>query len=631
MATADNDWKSKYLDALDDIEKAQQLEKKRLEVLRKGVVRVSVAADGQDEALDADLADLRAAMRSQREVLEIEPLIFKLEQTVKSLDNRRKQESDGIDKLLEAQIERYLALPLSRAGKKQVKKFRKEYAALLAVKGGQAQLWQGFAEITDSIIAHYQEQIAQAGGDAPKGLLQRLFGQKTSDAQVAAPAMTSDAGVDVDEDMDEDIDAGEESDSLPAPAESAATEPAETVAGVIPGERLAKAAVSSPEEDASPEAQLSREMNLAEGPDALGIPQEQREEIKSRIRSILQQLLAQIDIPADLTPRKERLLARVGSDYPWEELPDLLAETSQLVASIRAVSQKEFEAFLLNLHHRLRDIQDFLLTARRGEEDSLRHQEKLDSEVRGELSNFRDAVHDDKGLPEIRQDIESMMARILGALDDFRYQETARREGVFEQMQAMMERMQTMEKEAADLRQSLESQREKAMHDALTGLPNRQAYDEQMVREYSRWRRHGHPLSVAVVDVDFFKRINDTLGHLRGDKVLRLVGREVQKRIRSEDFVARYGGEEFVVVMPDTDEASALKALDKVRQFVSECPFNFNNERVVITVSVGVAAFAPGDTPESVFERADQALYRAKHSGRNRVVCASMTEPPEAS
>lgn len=222
-----------------------------------------------------------------------------------------------------------------------------------------------------------------------------------------------------------------------------------------------------------------------------------------------------------------------------------------------------------------------------------------------------------------------MMARILGALDEFRFQESARREGVFEQMQAMMERMQSMEQEAADLRQSLESQREKAMRDALTGLPNRQAYDEQMVREYSRWRRHGHPLSIAVVDVDFFKRINDTLGHLRGDKVLKLVGREVQKRIRSEDFVARYGGEEFVVVMPDTDEASAVRAMDKVRQFVSECPFNFNNERIVVTVSIGVAAFAGADTPETVFERADQALYRAKHGGRNRVMAATMSETPE--
>src|SRR5688572_22384440 len=96
MATADTDWKNKYLNALDELEKAQQLEKKRIEVLRKGVVRVSVAADGQDEALDADLAKLRGAMRSQREVLEIEPLIHQLEQTVKTFDSRRKKDSDDI-------------------------------------------------------------------------------------------------------------------------------------------------------------------------------------------------------------------------------------------------------------------------------------------------------------------------------------------------------------------------------------------------------------------------------------------------------------------------------------------------------------------------------------------------------
>lgn len=623
MATADHDWKSKYLNALDDLEKAQQLEKKRLEVLRKGVVRVSVAADGQDESLDSDLAELRAAMRSQREVLEIEPLIYKLEQTVKSLDTRRKQDSDGIDKLLEAQLERYLHLPLSRAEKKRIKQFRKEYPGLLAGKAGQAALWQGFAEVTESIIGHYQNELAQVGSEAPKGLLQRLFGHKSAEMPVVAqaPAVEPDEGDDLDEDVLDPTTPLEKE----ATVATALDEP--PAATAIP--------VSKPRnielvDEVGDDAQLTQEMNLAEGPDALGIPQEQREEIKSRIRGILQQLVAQIEIPADLLPRKERLLNRVGHDYAWEDLPDILAETSQLVASIRVVSQKEFEAFLLNLHHRLRDIQDFLVTAKRGEEDSLRHQEKLDSDVRGELNNFRDAVHDGKGLPEIRQDIESMMARILGALDEFRYQEATRREGVFEQMQAMVERMQSMEQEAADLRQSLENQREKAMRDALTGLPNRQAYDEQMVREYSRWRRHGHPLSIAVVDVDFFKRINDTLGHLRGDKVLKLVGREVQKRIRSEDFVARYGGEEFVVVMPDTDEASAVKAMDKVRQFVSECPFNFNNERIVVTVSVGVAAFAAGDTPESVFERADEALYRAKHGGRNRVVAATMTQMPES-
>lgn len=613
MATPDHDWKRKYLDALDALEKAQQLEKKRLEVLRKGVVRVSVAADGQDETLDSDLADLRAAMRSQREVLEIEPLIFKLEQTVKSLDSRRKQESDGIDKLLEAQLERYLALPITRNEKRLIKSFRKEYPALLAAKGGQATLWKSFADVTDSIILQYQQQLGQAGGQAPKGLLQRLFGGKENHDPVLqshAPAPEDDEEAALTTDAEDEVPAEGSVERTPPQAP-------------LPSIRLID---DEPEPVASPEVLLARaEMNLAEGPDALGIPQEHREEIKARIRRILQQLLEQIEIPVDLQVRKEKLIVRVSGDYPWEDLPDILAETSQLVASIRAVSQKEFEAFLLTLHHRLRDVQDFLLTARQGEEFSLRSQEKLDTDVRDELQYIREVVTDDKSIPAIREDIESIMGRILGALDEFRRQENLRRESMFAQMQAMAERMQTMEQEAIELKQSLENQREKAMRDALTGLPNRQALDEQMAREFSRWRRHGHPLSIAVVDVDFFKRINDSLGHLRGDKVLRLVGREVQKRVRNEDFVARYGGEEFVVIMPDTDEQSAFIAMDKVRQFVSECPFNFNNERIVVTVSIGVSEFCEGDTTDACFERADKALYQAKHGGRNRVERAVLT------
>lgn len=645
MATPDSDWKSKYLDALDDLEKAQQLEKRRLEVLRKGVVRVSVAADGQDESLDSDLAELRAAMRSQREVLEIEPLIFKLEQTVKTLDTRRKQDSDGIDKLLDTQLERYLELPLTRNEKRLIKKFRKEYPELLASKGSQTALWQGFSEVADSIISQYQQQLAQAGGQAPKGLLQRLFGHKDSNEAVLPTIPAAEPVDDADEIDDEPLPVDQaaatsdlaEADAVEpggasAPLPSIALIDAAPPLASVMEARFAPETLASPDTRALPEPRVApdllstpeellarAEMNLAESPDALGVPQEQREEIKARIRRILQQLLEQIEIPLDLQGRRERLMVRVSGDYPWEDLPDILAETSQLVASIRAVSQKEFEGFLLTLHHRLRDIQDFLLTARQGEEDSLRNQQKLDSEVRDELHNIRGAVQNDKGIPQIREDIESMMGRILGALDDFRHQENLRREGVFQHVHAMMERMQTMEQEAADLKQSLENQREKAMHDALTGLPNRQAYDEQMAREYSRWRRHGHPLSLAVVDVDFFKRINDTLGHLRGDKVLKLVGREVQKRIRNEDFVARYGGEEFVVIMPDTDEPSATIAMDKVRVFVSECPFNFNNERIVVTVSIGITQFLDGDTPETCFERADQALYQAKHNGRNRV------------
>ena len=133
-------------------------------------------------------------------------------------------------------------------------------------------------------------------------------------------------------------------------------------------------------------------------------------------------------------------------------------------------------------------------------------------------------------------------------------------------------------------------------------------------------------MSIAICDVDHFKSINDNLGHLRGDKVLKLVARELSRRVRSEDFVARYGGEEFVIVMPDTDEPSAVAAVEKVRACIEECPFNFNNERLVVTASFGVTSFSENDTIESCFERADKALYKAKASGRNKVVRSGASE-----
>ncbi|MGB3623828.1 MAG: GGDEF domain-containing protein, partial [Ketobacter sp.] len=125
--------------------------------------------------------------------------------------------------------------------------------------------------------------------------------------------------------------------------------------------------------------------------------------------------------------------------------------------------------------------------------------------------------------------------------------------------------------------------------------------------------------SITIIDIDHFKKINDTLGHLRGDKVLKLVAREISQRLRSEDFVARYGGEEFVIIMPETDLQSALVATEKVRAAIESCPFSFNQQPIPITASFGVTSFENGDEIETCFERADKALYRAKELGRNRV------------
>ncbi len=180
-------------------------------------------------------------------------------------------------------------------------------------------------------------------------------------------------------------------------------------------------------------------------------------------------------------------------------------------------------------------------------------------------------------------------------------------------------RVAHMEEEALVYRDHLEEQRQKALIDPLTGLPNRAAWGERLDHEVGQWQQHGNTLLIAILDLDHFKRINDNYGHLAGDKVLKIIASVLRKNLRGSDFIARFGGEEFVLLMPGTSVAAGLKLAETLRAAIEACPFHFKGERVTITVSLGVSAFKVGERSDHVLKRADEALYRAKNAGRNRV------------
>lgn len=164
----------------------------------------------------------------------------------------------------------------------------------------------------------------------------------------------------------------------------------------------------------------------------------------------------------------------------------------------------------------------------------------------------------------------------------------------------------------------LREKSESLKKDPLTGVFNRLAYEEQIQSEYQRWKRFGHPLTFLIWDIDHFKQVNDQYGHAVGDTVLHDVAQQLASQIRSTDFVARYGGEEFVMLLPGATAEAALKVADKLRSSIAESEFGSNGAKLSVTISCGLSSFQPGDSPESVFERADHALYQAKRAGRNR-------------
>ncbi len=156
--------------------------------------------------------------------------------------------------------------------------------------------------------------------------------------------------------------------------------------------------------------------------------------------------------------------------------------------------------------------------------------------------------------------------------------------------------------------------------DKLTGLANRCHLDERMLLEFKRARRYRHPLSVIVVDLDHFKRINDNWGHLGGDEVLRQLGQRLQDKLRDTDFVGRFGGEEFVVILPETSLEDALKIAECLRGKVAEQGVDFLGEQIPVSASLGVATLSERqEGHEALFSEADMALYHVKKNGRNGV------------
>jgi diguanylate cyclase (GGDEF)-like protein len=165
-----------------------------------------------------------------------------------------------------------------------------------------------------------------------------------------------------------------------------------------------------------------------------------------------------------------------------------------------------------------------------------------------------------------------------------------------------------------------------ARTDTLTGLANRRHADDMLRATVAGARRHDRTLSVALLDIDRFKSVNDRYGHAAGDTVLREVAKRLTAHLREEDLAARWGGEEFLLLMPDTDDG--VTACERLRKAIADDPILLpDGTPLNVTASFGTAQWAPGEDPEALVARADKALYAAKESGRNRVVSAEIQQP----
>ncbi|GIZ10801.1 GGDEF domain-containing protein [Pseudomonas sp. NCCP-436] len=582
-------WKDKYLISLEQQEQLEQRWAGRVDLLRRGLVRSSLAAEGVDKAVDACMKEMREILRRDDIDSALGELIPRLEKAVLDSDQRRQQRTGEALEALQSMVVQLLKLEPPR----EVRKSLKDLGRQLEDAAGQVYLLPAVLSRLSRLQGQSLEQLRDALPEPP-GLLQRLFGSRGEGQPAGSPA--DDA-----ERLATPLSQAVLADSLPVPLTAP---PAATVLL-----------------DSLP---LSAALFLAETDQAYDLPEREPgySAIAPRVADSLRHLLSELELPVRHQPQGEALLQRLQGPLNWYELIPVLDDLAVLVLAAADSGQREFAVYLKQLNERLEAFIGTLSQAGEGYGEASECARHFDRELRAQVADLQNSVQGAADLESLKQALEQRLEGLLQSVSVHQRQRDELEGVVAERLRGLMQKVAEMEEEAQQFRQHIEEQRRKSLLDPLTGLPNRAAWNERLELEVARYQRYGGQLLLAVLDIDHFKRINDGYGHLAGDRVLKIIAAELQKRLRKTDFIARFGGEEFVLLIPSTPLEGGLQLLETLRAAIEACPFHFRGEPVTVTLSAGVAPFSEGASGDAVFEQADQALYRAKGAGRNRVEAA---------
>ena len=332
-------------------------------------------------------------------------------------------------------------------------------------------------------------------------------------------------------------------------------------------------------------------------------------------------LLDNLNIPLELEEKAEQLKIRLQNFRAPDLLEPLLNDYVALFVSIKnhiRSEQKDIENFLSQITEQLVELGLQASGAKAAAHKSNTSRKRLDQYVSKQMHELQHSSDNAATLENLKQLIHTRLDSITRQIQQHRINEEKQRLHTQQQLNELSSRIEQMESESSDLRSKLAIAHDKARRDPLTGLANRIAYNERVKTEISRWQRYQSPLSLVICDIDKFKSINDTFGHRAGDKTLKIIAQLLTRNCRGMDFLSRFGGEEFTLLLPNTSKESALVFANKLRLIIGNTRFNYGARNILITISCGISEFKEGDTAESVFERADQALYSAKNSGRNQ-------------
>lgn len=583
-------YREKYRRAVEEQERLEKQFKFQLDAMRKTINHLASAAQGQDQQLDASIILLKEKMRGAtgQQVLE---QMERVQRSAEDFSHSRHISTNAAAKTISSMIDQLSELKLPPKAKDSLKSF----------SSGLKKRLDSARQYPDilSELKKLQALALEEAANPPQGFWERVKGGKTlaSPSQELVPdeqESTPEKAL-----SDEQLDIGDD---------EAVFEEVEMDLSPHEGELI-----QAGDEEVDPEEPLFDAGD-----------EENYHKVASRIARTLENLVSRIE-PNDVVRHKIDIVQlRIKRGMDWFVLAVTLEDIRDILLLRYLQNDQEFSEYLKRVNQELHTISEALGLASEHEKNQREITDKFSSTVTDEVARMRDNMEKSKNIDDLKSAVSDHLITIQEALSD--YQATKSDASLTDQLKALVNKVESIENESQKTKELLEEERYRATHDPLTGLPNREAYNERAFQELQRFKRYCRPLTMAICDIDHFKKINDTYGHTAGDKVLKLMAKLISTRLRKVDFVGRYGGEEFVILMPETTVQQGLTVLDKMRSVVGKTPFKFKGAPVVITMSFGLASFGPEDSIESVFDRADKALYKAKDQGRNQCVIADEPE-----
>ncbi|WP_404367644.1 diguanylate cyclase [Marinobacter sp.] len=565
---SDDSWKKRYNEELEAASAREKAWEEQRHTFERLLVRTSFASEGQHPDLDRLLRELRDQLRQDDgDIRQLRRIQETLDQQLVSLDESRGQAGKRLKTSLDHLLATIRRHPLFIDEKAELKKLSRALGDPETFQAGLGGWLAQLAELESRALAGGETGAGDTGKEGGRqGVLSRFFGSRRAEAEAeSGPPMPG---------------WGDVVDSLPV--------------------RTTDLGAPEFREEA-----------------------DQRTRFAHRLGELLENLLSQVSLAPEAHAKVSLIRSQLAERHEWNDLREALNETSELVLAAVSRGQQEFESFLKRLDDRLLALQTHFVEQSEASESRQSASEALESNLNRDLRALQENFAHTDDVTELKQSVSRHVESIIQSVKGYREQESEREALAAEQMAAMQEKLAAMEIQSEQTREQLRLERSRALTDVLTQLPNREAWQERLIFERDRWQRYGHPVTLGILDIDHFKRVNDSYGHKAGDRVIQLLAKALQERLRTTDFIARYGGEEFVLLLPETDLVTARKVIDSLRQHVSGLPFHFQGRPVTITFSAGLAPFQAGIDLESVFDQADRALYRAKDAGRNQIVLAA--------